>query len=549
MNQKKYTISLPSQDRQMLVEPGQKILEALINEGILLRADCGGKGRCGKCIVKILEADENGISPPTQAETDALRKKDIRAGYRLACHATVSGDVAIDIPGSSLLSPEVAQKGPPMLPDPLPPARIPLQFADDYGIAVDLGTTTIAVYLCDFGANKVTGSTSMRNPQIIYGDDVMSRITAVYRKPDLLKQLQKMAVKAIEWGILYLCRSCRLGTGRLRRMVAVGNSTMIHLFAGKDPTTIGIYPYTPQFTEEKTFSAGTIGFNFNPSAEVITLPLISGFLGSDILAAAVATDLESRDNGAVLVDVGTNGEVMLRNGNGFSATSTATGPAFEGAAIRHGMHAVSGAIDAVEVNPETGEASCSVIQKDPTHPKKPSGICGSGVVSMVAELYRSGVILGDGRFNPKAFPIFFQTGDNGIREYIVMKGDKTLSGHPITFTQKDVRAIQLAKGALSAGIKLLCRESGREYPEKIFLAGAFGSYIKAEDALAIGMFPDISPSNLVTVGNAAGAGAILALFDEAQREKALTLAMATKVLDLARHPDFQKTFINMLSFP
>jgi uncharacterized 2Fe-2S/4Fe-4S cluster protein (DUF4445 family) len=130
-----------------------------------------------------------------------------------------------------------------------------------------------------------------------------------------------------------------------------------------------------------------------------------------------------------------------------------------------------------------------------------------------------------------------------------MKGDKTLSGHPITFTQKDVRAIQLAKGALSAGIKLLCRESGREYPEKIFLAGAFGSYIQAEDALAIGMFTDISPSSLVTVGNAAGAGAILALFDEAQREKALTLAMATKVLDLARHPDFQKTFIDMLSFP
>jgi uncharacterized 2Fe-2S/4Fe-4S cluster protein (DUF4445 family) len=324
---------------------------------------------------------------------------------------------------------------------------------------------------------------------------------------------------------------------------------MIHLFTGKDPTTIGIYPYTPQFTEEKTFSAGTIGFSFNPSAEVITLPLISGFLGSDILAAAVATDLESRENGAVLVDVGTNGEVMLRHGSGFSATSTATGPAFEGAAIRHGMHAISGAIDAVKVNPETGEASCSVIQKDPTHPKKPSGICGSGVVSMVAELYRSGVILGDGRFNLKDFPIFFQTGDTGIREYIVMKGDKTLSGHPITFTQKDVRAIQLAKGALSAGIKLLCRESGREYPEKIFLAGAFGSYIQAEDALAIGMFTDISPSSLVTVGNAAGAGAILALFDESQRKKALTLAMATKVLDLARHPDFQKTFIDMLSFP
>jgi uncharacterized 2Fe-2S/4Fe-4S cluster protein (DUF4445 family) len=549
MNQKKHTISLPSQNRHIPVEPGQKILEALIHEGILLRADCGGKGRCGKCIVKILEADENGISPPAQAEVDTLRKKDIHAGYRLACHAAALKDIVIDIPEASLLSPEVAQKGPPMLPDPLPLARIPSLFAGDYGIAVDLGTTTIAVYLCDFGANNVAGSTSMRNPQIIYGDDVMSRITAVYQKPDLLKQLQKMAVKAIEWGIWYLCRSCRLDAGRLRRMVVVGNSTMIHLFAGEDPTAIGIYPYTPQFTEEKTFSAGIIGFSFNPSAEIITLPLISGFLGSDILAAAVATDLESRKTGTVLVDVGTNGEVMLRGENGFSATSTATGPAFEGAAIRHGMHAVSGAIDAVTVHGKTGEASCSVIQKDPKHSKKPAGICGSGVVSLVAELYRKDLLLADGRFNAKKFPAFFQTGENGMREYIIMKGDKTLSGRPITFTQKDVRAIQLAKGALSTGIRLLCRESGREHPETIFLAGAFGSTIQAKDALSIGMFSDMPPSSLVTVGNAAGAGAILSLFDETHREKASTLATATTVLDLARHPDFQKTFIDMLSFP
>ena len=545
----KFTISLASQDHPIVVESGQKILEALINEGILLRADCGGKGRCGKCRIKILEADENAISPPSQAERDALPKKDIQSGYRLACHTAITGNIAIDIPQSSLLSPEVAQKGPPMLQDPLPAARIPSQFADDYGIAVDLGTTTIAVYLCDFGTNKVTGSTSMRNPQIIYGDDVMSRITAVYRNSNLLKQLQKMAVKAIEWGILYLCRSYGIDTDRLRRMTVVGNTTMIHLFAGKDPTTLGIYPYTPQFTEETIFSAGTIGFKFNPATEIITLPLISGFLGSDILAAAVAADLESKEDGTLLVDVGTNGEIMLRNGNGFSATSCATGPAFEGAAIRHGMHAISGAIDTAKINPETGEAFCSVIQKDAKHPKKPSGICGSGVVSVVAELYRTGAILSDGRFNPEIFPAFFQIDDNGMTEYIVMKGDQTLSGHAITFTQKDIRAIQLAKGALSAGILLLCRESGYEHPKKISIAGAFGSYIQAEDALTIAMFSDISSSDLVSVGNAAGAGAILSLFDEAQREKTLTLATATKVLDLARHPDFQKTFIKMLSFP
>ena len=252
-----------------------------------------------------------------------MGKENVRSGSRLACQTEVSGDIAIHIPENSLLSAEVAQKGPPMLPDPLPAVRNYFQLADAYGIAVDLGTTTIAVYLCDLGRSRVTGSTSMRNPQIIYGDDVMSRITAVHRKPALLNQLQKMVVKAIEWGILQLCRTYRVDANRLRRMVVVGNSTMIHLFVGEDPTSIGIYPYTPRFTEEKEISAESIGFEFSASTTVITLPLLSGFLGSDILAAAVAVGLESKEKGTVLVDVGTNGEVMLLNESGFSATSCA----------------------------------------------------------------------------------------------------------------------------------------------------------------------------------------------------------------------------------
>ena len=389
----------------------------------------------------------------------------------------------------------------------------------------------------------------MRNPQIIYGDDVMSRITAVHRKPALLNQLQKMVVKAIEWGILQLCRTYRVDANRLRRMVVVGNSTMIHLFVGEDPTSIGIYPYTPRFTEEKEISAESIGFEFSASTTVITLPLLSGFLGSDILAAAVAVGLESKEKGTVLVDVGTNGEVMLLNESGFSATSCATGPAFEGAAIHCGMHAVSGAIDAVRIDPKTGEASCSVIQKDPKHPKKPAGICGSGVVSIVAELCRNGIIVNSGRFNRDRFPQLFQTDHNSTAEYVIVRGKDSLSGRPITFTQKDIRAIQLAKGALSAGIMLLCRESGFESPRQILVAGAFGSHIQADDALTVGMFTDIGPADLMTVGNAAGAGAILTLFDDDYRTRALSLIQSTKVLDLARHPDFQDTFLNALAFP
>ena len=549
INKKDPIISLPSQDRKITAETGQKILEALINSGILLRADCGGKGRCGKCAIRMLDTGKNGVSPPTENEIRALGETNIRSGARLACHTEVFGEIAIDIPETSLLSAEVAQKGPHMLPDPLPAVSIPAQFADAYGIAVDLGTTTIAVYLCDFAGRRVAGSTSMRNPQIIYGDDVMNRITAVHRKPGLLKQLQKMVVKAIEWGISYLSRAYRVDTKQMQKMVVVGNSTMIHLFAGEDPTSIGLYPYTPRFTAEKTFRADAIGFNFNASAEIITLPLISGFLGSDILAAAVAADLDAMEKGTVLVDVGTNGEVMLRTGSGFSATSCATGPAFEGASIHFGMHAVSGAIDAVKIDAKTGKALCSIIQKDPQHPKKPSGICGSGVISIVAELYRKGIVHHSGRFNPESFPAFFQTDNSNTMAYILLQGDNTLSGQPITFTQKDIRAIQLAKGALAAGIMLLCRESGFESPKQILVAGAFGSHIHVDDALSIGMFSGIAPSNVLTVGNAAGAGAILALFDDDYRGRALSLIQATTVFDLASHPNFQETFLNALSFP
>ncbi|MBW2634619.1 MAG: ATP-binding protein, partial [Deltaproteobacteria bacterium] len=220
----------------------------------------------------------------------------------------------------------------------------------------------------------------------------------------------------------------------------------------------------------------------------------------------------------------------------------------EGASIRHGMHAISGAIDAVQVDPETGKAVCSVIQKNPKQPKKISGLCGSGVVSTVAELFRAGLILNDGRFNTENAPDMFQY-ENELPEYILAQAGDTLSGKAVTFAQQDIRAIQLAKGALYAGIQMLCREKGYERPDRLLIAGAFGSYIKKEDALTIGMFPAISSDDIEIVGNAAGAGAVLSLFDDHYRKKAQELVRETEVLELALHPDFQDIFIESLAFP
>jgi uncharacterized 2Fe-2S/4Fe-4S cluster protein (DUF4445 family) len=239
---------------------------------------------------------------------------------------------------------------------------------------------------------------------------------------------------------------------------------------------------------------------------------------------------------------------MFLGKEGLVATSCATGPAFEGAAITYGMHAVSGAIDAVTIDGKNG-VTCSVIQKDPSKPKKIAGLCGTGVVSAVAELLRTQMILPDGAFNRETNSKQLQLDDSEAPEFVLAGPGETEGGRTITFTQKDVRAIQLAKGALRTGIDLLCLESGIERPQKILLAGAFGSYIRKKDALTIGMFPDVSEKDIEVVGNAAGAGAILALFDDRFLDRANALRQSTRVLDLASHPNFQEIFIAALEFP
>ena len=549
VQRKTHSIRIQDEDRQISVDHGQTLLEALISAGVFLRADCGGKRRCGKCMVRIDKTSRASVSEADEAEAKCLGAKALAAGSRLACCTEARDDTAIEIPETSRLSPEVAQKGPTMLFDKLAALKpSPTEKIDGYGLAVDLGTTTIAVYLCDLVAAEVTASISVRNPQVLFGDDVMSRIGAVGQSEDLLMRLQMMVVKAIEWGTNSLCRSTRIDPGKIRTMIVVGNTTMIHLFVGTDPTSIGMFPYNPRFVEEQIFEAHKVGFRFNPMTAVRTLPLITGFIGADIVSATLAAELSHTRPGTMLVDVGTNGEIMFLGKEGLVATSCATGPAFEGAAITYGMHAVSGAIDAVKIDGRNG-VSCSVIQKDPARPKKIAGLCGTGVVSAVAELLRSRMIKPDGAFNRETHSKQLQLDDNDTPEFVLAGPGETEGNRTITFTQKDVRAIQLAKGALRTGIDLLCLEAGIERPDKILLAGAFGSYIRKKDALTIGMFPEVSEEDIEVVGNAAGAGAILALFDDRFLARAKELRQSTRVLDLASHPNFQDIFIASLEFP
>jgi uncharacterized 2Fe-2S/4Fe-4S cluster protein (DUF4445 family) len=301
--------------------------------------------------------------------------------------------------------------------------------------------------------------------------------------------------------------------------------------------------------EEKHLAAESIGLRFNPKARIRTLALISGFIGADTVSAAMAAELQDHPVGTMLVDVGTNGEIMFLGKEGLLAASCATGPAFEGASIRHGMQAVPGAINAIKLNRNKRKLSYSVIQNATEKKRRPAGICGTGVICAVAELLRAEIISKNGAFNSSAKYPGLQPGENGALQFILVPPEEADEGRAIALTQKDVRAVQLAKGALRTGIELLCREMHMDLPRKILLAGAFGNYINPRDALTIGMFPGLAPEDIKGVGNAAGAGAILTLFDERFAHKAAEISRTTRVLDLSAHPDFQETFINALSFP
>jgi uncharacterized 2Fe-2S/4Fe-4S cluster protein (DUF4445 family) len=546
----KPNVHISVEGRVLSVKHGISLMEALVSAGLLLRSDCGGRGRCGKCMVRATAFTPEALSAAGEAELKTLGEKRLGQGYRLACCTRLLGDAAVAIPEESRLAPEVVQKGLPMLLtklEALPPASS-RQGLPRYGIAVDLGTTTIAVYLCDLGDRTVIGSTSARNPQAIFGDDVISRISAVRTDPDTLPRLQTMAVKPIDWAVSALCRPAGIDTAAVGEVVAVGNSTMVHLLLGEDPSSIGVFPYIPKFSEDRIVTAASVGLHFNPAARLRTLPLISGYLGADIISAAIAADLSGTPAGTMLVDVGTNGEIICLTGKGLAATSCATGPAFEGASIRHGMQATSGAVDCVRFNRDTGCLDYTVIQRDPSRPKPPAGICGSGVITAVAELLRAGILSKSGSFNAGCGSACLRPGENGVLEFEIVPAGSRRNSRAITLTQADVRAVQLAKGALRTGIDLLCRENGMPRPRRILLAGAFGSFINRLDALTLGMFPEMDADAIEVVGNAAGAGAVLALLREDYFRQARETARATRVLDLAAHPDFQNSFVAALSF-
>ena len=432
-----------------------------------------------------------------------------------------------------------------------------------YGLAVDIGSTTVAGHLCDLRTGEVLATEATMNPQVTYGEDLMSRVSYAMTNPGGLDKMHMAIIEALN-GLA--ARAARAAGRQLRDIhdaVFVGNTTMIHILLGINPQELGGAPFALATRDAVDVKARELGLRFHPGASVHVLPAEAGHVGADNVGVLLAEELHRQDEMTLLVDVGTNAEIVLGNRQRLLSASSPTGPAFEGAQIRFGMRAAPGAIERVRIDPQSWVARFRVIgeerwsdswQSGPAAPVEAqpqhlaAGICGSGIIEVVAEMFLAGIIRGDGRFDPdRPHERVIWEGKRGA--YVLATGDQTANGQPILVTQDDVRNIQLAKAALYAGAKLLMNRMGVERVERITLAGAFGSYIDPQYAMLLGLIPDCPLDRVSAVGNAAGDGARIALLNHHKRAEAAEIARWVTYVETAVDPQFQDAFVGAIPIP
>ncbi|HTY57660.1 MAG TPA: ASKHA domain-containing protein [Bacteroidota bacterium] len=482
------------------VPRGSPLQEVLFPYGV--EFPCGGRARCKGCRVRVLE----GSIPVTAEQARILSRSELDAGWRLACHCLAEDDLTL----------ELAQWEAAILSDEAPFSFTP---RSGLGVAIDVGTTTLVAQLLDLRTADVLAVTTALNAQAKHGADVMSRVGYAVneKKQEVLTRAIRTQTGAM---IEDLLRRGKAGADALTDVVLVGNTVMHHLFCGIDCTPLSHYPFEPEQDGMIAFSPGDLGWK--SGGRIRFLPCLGGFVGSDILAGVLAVNLHRSDTPLCLIDLGTNGEIVIGSKRGLLCCSTAAGPAFEGARISMGMRAATGAI--AEVAPgEGGGFACKTLGD-----VRPRGICGSGLVDAAAVLLDAGRITSGGRFTN--------------REESIMLAE------PVALTQTDVRELQLAKGAIAAGVRILLAKSGLTGDDiaRVYLAGAFGNYVNTASARTIGLvnFPS---EKVVPSGNTALRGAKRALFDEPGAYDAL--AGSVRHIALDSDGDFQDVYVEEMGFP
>jgi uncharacterized 2Fe-2S/4Fe-4S cluster protein (DUF4445 family) len=528
---------------KVFVLPGTILLEAAARAGLIVDTPCGGTGKCGKCRIRVI----SGVSPADESEIGALGQAAVDQGYRLACRCRATGPMEVEIPDGSLFERchRILETG---VGD--GSAVEANDSVDGFGVAFDVGTTTLVGTLVDLKTGADLGVTSSMNPQVMAGDDVVSRISKCRENKSALHELQSAVLAEVRAMIGRLATSADIDSANIRSAVFAGNTTMEHLLAGIDPSPLGEIPFEPVSCDAISVSGSELDIGIGAAGSAYVLPLIGGFIGGDTVAGIISGGLDRFEGRGLLIDIGTNGELVLVSDGKMVAASVAAGPAFEGARIVNGMRAARGAIEKVEY--ADGDIRLNVIGAC-----KPQGICGTGLVDAAAEMLRHGVMDEGGRVGGdgiKNLPAglkgrLVQAGDG--YDFVLVPAAETETGSDIHIHQRDVRELQLANGAIRAGIAILLKVAGLK-PEDldvVLIAGAFGNFIRRRNARRIGMLPPIPSSRIRYIGNAASFGAKRILLSGKEKMRAERAASRTEHVDLSMDPEFQEEFGAAMVFP
>jgi len=578
----------------------ESLLACAHKAGIGIISLCGGKGNCQSCRIQLLEGT---ASRPTTSELKTYSRQEIKEGWRLACQTYPTSDGKVGIPPTSLTTTQRVQTEgqevgvkpePVVVPYPVKlktPSLTDAQADADrllkalnrqhrlrcdsidigalsqlspklrswgwqcrasvrgeevvafgpwpsrqLGLAIDLGTSKISGYLIDLDSGQTLAAQGVSNPQISYGEDIISRISYATQSAAKATQLQRLVVRALNKLASDLCAVTKAKVGEIVDAVLVGNTAMHHLLAGLPVKQLALSPFVPAVSQAIDIKASRLGLKFAPGTYLHLLPNIAAFVGADHTAVLLATLNGETKETAIAIDIGTNTEVSLIDKGKITTTSCASGPAFEGWHIKDGMRAASGAIERLRIVDNKVEYQ--------TIDDKPAiGICGSGILDTVAQLYLAGVLGEGGKMDDKHKRV--RRGDKQLEFVLVGDKEKKDVKKDIVITQQDVREIQLAKAAIRTGIQALLEANGygEEKIQKVIIAGAFGTYIDVANAMAIGMLPALPPARFQQVGNAAGTGARLALISKAKRAAAQKIVSGINYVELAGVPGFNKTFM------
>ncbi len=549
-------ISTPDGDKEILPAAGyqkENLAAVLARHGYALNTRCGGLGLCRGCLVHLTEG----------AVAEEGRRVQAPATIRPCCSRPLDeGRLGIEIPARSLLAHTPLVVGEFQLRSPLSyrPLAEPSPGKKDLGLAFDIGTTTVVALLVDLNTGGMLARASAYNAQIRYGEDVLSRIRLCSASPAGLANLREAAVReTLAPLIREVCKSAQVDPARLAAATAAGNTTMLHLLAGEDPSPMGVIPFRPVFLERRILSAESIGLGgtgagedgacFPGDLEIHLLPGISAYVGADLTAGLHASGLLEYEGTAVLLDVGTNGEIILKHEGRLIACATAAGPAFEGRGLSCGMRAATGAVDEIVLEGQPPAARLRVIGKE--NASRPLGLCGSAYVDFLAEGRRAGLLNEFGRFEDKAYQSLPQESrrNGGGRAFFLRPGVPSFKS--LAVTEADIASLLKAKAAVASGLLTLLRRQGLAPSEigKLCLAGGFGRRVKLTNAIACGLLPGFHPGQVEVAGNTSLGGAYAALMDRSAWGRMESIRGMAEIVELNLDPAFEDLYIDQMTLP